>query len=1134
MSKKASLLLGIVCLIIYSPIGLASELNYKSDELIVRFAPKPDGTQLILAEKNDLLAAIQAGTVTHSYRLVPGLTLVKLPVNLSVEDALTRFKNSNEILYAELNYVCKIESTEPNDPYYESGDLWGLKKIDANDAWDIHTGSSNIIVAVIDTGVNYTHPDLASNMWKNQAELNGTSGVDDDNNGYIDDIYGYDFCTYGGKQRDSDPMDDQGHGTSCAGIIGAVGNNNKGVTGVCWNVRIMALKWMDSAGYGNTSDAIECIDYAVEMGANILNNSWKIDSYHQGLRDEIKAADANGVLFVASAGNTNMDNDAYGHYPSSYDLDNIIAVMATNQSDSRWFHDSQTGSNYGATSVDLAAPGSNIYSCNLGGGYISQNGTSMAAPYVAGACALLWSVNPWLSHWDVKRIILDTTDKKTWLENDPTLGRLCVTGGRLNVYNAVIEAGQLALTKIDDVNYGDLVLPDDYLTYTISYGNPVTAKSNPIYIGTVNDVNIIDYLPDEIDFISASGPNMVYDSNSRAVTWQIGTLTPGKTNSVTLTVNINELAEPLGSITNVCVIDGTGIRPTTATEITDVNCWSADVIYVDVNATGSETGMSWGDAYTNLQKALERASECYIPEIWVAAGTYKPTTNPADHDANFALIDGVAIYGGFSGNGTETSSSQRNWHTNETILTGDVDNNGSKDMDIVVTADNVGETTCIDGFTITKAQDNGGIWCSNASPIIRNNKMKDNTEEGIRCESGSSPDIINCEISNNSRYGIYCSYSSPFIANNIIKDQYYTGGGPGYGIFISFYAPVIKNNWIYNNSGSGGGYGIYLNRPASGAIIRNNTIANNKTYGINRYLGTTPNITNCILWDNGIGSFYGTGYTVTYSCIQGGYSGQTNIDDDPRFVAPDVNNYHLDPNVPSPCIDKGDPNFIPEPNETDIDGEPRIFDGNYDGNDRVDMGADEFYWSPADFDGDEIVDSFDYAELAAVWLTTFGEPDYNDLIDLQDNSSIDFKDHAVFAGDWLWQAAWTQAEPLQFMNDGMGQGMIQSLDITEGLEAAAPAEQQAEQAVAEAPVAEAPVAEAPVAEAPVVEAPVAEAPVTEAPVVEAPVAEAPVAEPVDIEVLIQWLDEILADEQIQEQINEEDLQKLIDSLKEQI
>ena len=360
--------------------------------------------------------------------------------------------------------------------------------------------------------------------------------------------------------------DDYGHGTHVAGIIGAVGNNSEGVTGVCWNVKIMAIKFLDGGGNGNTDDAIASIDYAVAMGANITNNSWGGGPSSQSLKDAIEAADANGVLFVAAAGNSNNDNDTNPDYPSGYDCNNIISVMATDHDDNRsiWdpFFDGDS-SNWGATSVDLAAPGSGILSCQPGGDYQYMNGTSMAAPYVAGAAALVWSANPALSHKTVKWIILDTVDV---VFDDPNLPKYCVTDGRLNLYNAVFKAGVLPLSKIDDVNNGSSVVPGYDITYTISYGNPFTNPNDPNYIGDINNVVITDYLPDEVDYPDPFDPG--YDMLNRTYTWNIGTLSPGEANSVTLTVRVNQLAEPLGKITNICVIDANQIRPTTAIETT--------------------------------------------------------------------------------------------------------------------------------------------------------------------------------------------------------------------------------------------------------------------------------------------------------------------------------------------------------------------------------------------------------------------------------------------------------------------------------------------------------------------------------------------------------------------------------------
>ncbi|MBN1764683.1 MAG: S8 family serine peptidase [Sedimentisphaerales bacterium] len=407
-----------------------TDTPYQAGELIVRFAPKQDKSLPTLAEKELILNTLGGATLKHEYTLVPGLSVITLPAGMSVADALETYNQTDGILYAEPNYRVYALATFPNDTRFN--DLWGMHNtgqsggtpdadIDAPEAWDIATGSDEIIVAVIDTGVDYNHVDLAGNMWTNPGEIPG-NGQDDDGNGYIDDIYGYDFDHY-----DPDPMDDRYHGTHCAGTIAGIANNSEGVAGVCWNTRIMALKFLDSSGGGWSEDAIKCVEYATLMGAHVMSNSWGGGSYNQGLKDVIDAAGAAGMLFVAAAGNDyGGNNDLYPHYPSSYTSENIIAVLATNDNDNM-----ANFSNYGPTSVDIGAPGDDILSCDLGGGYRYLDGTSMATPHVTGACALLWSVNPSLSYMEVKDILLRTVD--------PTLPGKCVSEGRLNLYNAILE-----------------------------------------------------------------------------------------------------------------------------------------------------------------------------------------------------------------------------------------------------------------------------------------------------------------------------------------------------------------------------------------------------------------------------------------------------------------------------------------------------------------------------------------------------------------------------------------------------------------------------------------------------------------------------------------------------------------------
>jgi serine protease len=214
------------------------------------------------------------------------------------------------VLYAEPNYTVRALAV-PNDPMFPQ--LWGMPQIKATNAWDRATGSDDIVVCVIDTGVDYNHPDLAGNMWTNPGEVPG-NGVDDDGNGYVDDVHGYDFVN-----NDGDPMDDHGHGTHCSGTIGGIGNNGVGVAGVNWKVRIMALKFLSASGGGSTADAIDAVNYSVQMGVRVSNNSWGGGGYSAALYDAINAGKTVGQLFCAAAGNDTNDNDANPSYPASYD-----------------------------------------------------------------------------------------------------------------------------------------------------------------------------------------------------------------------------------------------------------------------------------------------------------------------------------------------------------------------------------------------------------------------------------------------------------------------------------------------------------------------------------------------------------------------------------------------------------------------------------------------------------------------------------------------------------------------------------------------------------------------------------------------------------------------------------------------
>jgi uncharacterized repeat protein (TIGR01451 family) len=409
-----------------SPIGPMAAPG----ELLVRF--KSEASKAAI---NTVHAALGA-RVLRTFQIVPNLQLVR--VGMSLAEARALYEKDANVLYAEPNYVYQIAqhaALTPNDELF--GELWALENtgqtggtedadIDAPEAWELSTGSSDVVVAIIDSGVDYNHPDLTGNIWRNIPECNGIAGVDDDHNGFVDDCYGFDMVN-----NDSDPLDDHGHGTHVAGIIGAKGNNSVGVVGVNWNVQIMACKFLNSGGSGFTSDAIRCLEYVKlmkERGVNIVatNNSWGGGGYSQALYDAIAAQMDAGILFIAAAGNSGRDNDTGNLYPASYYLPNVIAVAATDHND-----DLPSFSNFGLHTVHVGAPGKSILSTMRGNTYDTLSGTSMATPHVTGLAALLKAHNPSLDWIAIRNLILSSGDPK------PALADKTITGRRINAYQAL-------------------------------------------------------------------------------------------------------------------------------------------------------------------------------------------------------------------------------------------------------------------------------------------------------------------------------------------------------------------------------------------------------------------------------------------------------------------------------------------------------------------------------------------------------------------------------------------------------------------------------------------------------------------------------------------------------------------------
>lgn len=364
----------------------------------------------------------QQYNLTPKYNgLVHGCMPVRCPADISRATFKRLLESDARIACVEPDYRIDVVGI-PDDPHFSK--QWSLQNrltpgadVRVVEAWGLHRGSKRIILAVIDTGIDYLHPDLAANIWRNPGEIPGNNR-DDDGNGFIDDIYGWSFA-----EGNADPIDRHYHGTHVAGIIGAVGNNGIGVAGIMHNASIMAVKALSDQGHGWSSGLIAAIYYAVDNGARVINASWGGGGRQQAMVDALAYAESRGVIFVAACGNNRRDTDAEPFYPASYEGPNVVSVGATDTKDTlAWF------SNWGVQNVDIFAPGVEIFSTVPGGEYAPETGTSMAAPIVTGALGLLVSFAPsmdWREHINALYASLQPL---------PQLQGYCVTGGRLDVY----------------------------------------------------------------------------------------------------------------------------------------------------------------------------------------------------------------------------------------------------------------------------------------------------------------------------------------------------------------------------------------------------------------------------------------------------------------------------------------------------------------------------------------------------------------------------------------------------------------------------------------------------------------------------------------------------------------------------
>jgi subtilisin family serine protease len=405
-----------------------SELNQTSvnaarrPQLLVKFRPNvsADAINQIIRRFND--------QIQDEIEAVPGLTAIHDPDDADVGRSVATYSAVPEVEYAEPNYEISTDQTTDganpagaNDPRFD--EQWALTQIEIQHAWTRGQGSNDFVVAILDSGVDYTHIDLVKNIWSRPENI---APYRDQDLGTIDDVHGYNAVA-----NDGDPLDDNGHGTFCAGIIGADCGNNEGICGVNRKIQLLSLKFMNAGGFGYVAGALAAINYAIDRrraGVNlrVINASWGLNQPSRALEDVIRKAHELGILFVTSSGSSSANNDATPRYPASYSVGNIISVAATDNTDAL-----AEFSNYGVKSVHLGAPGKDILTTALGNDYELHSGTSLAAPFVAGVAALAWSTQPNLSVDELRSLLLRSVDTQ------PQLRGKVATGGRINAAKAV-------------------------------------------------------------------------------------------------------------------------------------------------------------------------------------------------------------------------------------------------------------------------------------------------------------------------------------------------------------------------------------------------------------------------------------------------------------------------------------------------------------------------------------------------------------------------------------------------------------------------------------------------------------------------------------------------------------------------
>ncbi|MGE4490556.1 MAG: S8 family serine peptidase, partial [Kiritimatiellales bacterium] len=853
-----------------------------ADHIIVRFQAGTDAGQVVqLAEEH-------GGSVLKTM-LLPDTYLIRFEdVDLdTVSKKIAAFQQLPDVVkYAEADFIVSSQEIFPDDPDFS--EQWGLHNtgqddgtvdadIDAPGAWELATGSRDILVAVIDSGVDYNHEDLADNMWINSGEE--LNGFDDDGNGLVDDIHGWDFCN-----NDNDPMDDAGHGTHCCGIIGAVGSNSVGVAGVCWNVSMVGLKFLNSSGHGATSDGIDATVYAAQIGARLISASYGGSSYNEAYEDALALAASSNMLFIAAAGNTADDNDAEPHYPSSYTNDHIIAVANSTRTD-----ELSVFSCYGLTSVDLAAPGSSILSTLPNNEYGVKSGTSMATPCVSGSAALLWAYHPELTASEVKEALLNTVDT-----NAAFMGKT-VSGGRLNLNRAVRFLDRLYFDQTD-------YFTGEWMGVTLIDRLSEGAASRTVEVSTDSG----DSQTLVLSAVQSGGrvfSNRLWLAQNEIVTAGNGQIEASHGTVVTAVYSNEESGIVRHAETSVNL--ALQIQITTSNQIVSYGAGSVQIVgenngNVNVAMTVSNAANGdvliftaendWQTPYVYLEPGLN--------EIWV-----KGENTHGFSDEKSVLIyrretEDSAAYVSQDGLSQWPYATWQTAATNiqtaiDTVLPGETVwvSNGvynlqseiSVSTNIAVRSLNGPEMTRIDGLKECRGFNLSGNSCSISGFTIRN---------GYDSSKGG---------------GIYCTNFLPIVSNCVLSGCYaQMGGGIYYGKAVNCkltdnranygagaYRTIVRNSYVNGNHAEYNGGGTYYCTNYNVTVTGNSAV----WMGGGTYSGKSYN---SIIYDNTANLYsdwrYGTFY---YCCASGSPGGSGNITDHPALT----DSLHL--SVSSPCIGAG-------------------------------------------------------------------------------------------------------------------------------------------------------------------------------------------------------------------------------------